>query len=411
MAKFFLKLGSVNKKLIMPIVASILYMIMNLIEYFSEMSELHILFDLYTRGISYSGIIIIPIIQKCLDKSKKKNKEKTRSTKKKILDFSLLYLEYILYFAVYIYLTSLKSKDVENTEDFKMSHYYGLCSEEALEIVFIVIISKFLLKTKLYIHHYLGLIVFIILSLSIDIPFNLSIFKPGIYFFFIYCIYLLLDSIFITYEKYMMDKLYYSPFIIVFSIGLLFLATSTLFVIIIAFKGNMLYDGKKYKLQSFSDYFEENGVKGPIVHIIYLTSFRFVLNILKILTIYYFTQNHIYTTYILIKIFDLLLKKDTNYKYFSLLLFVFQFLGLLVFLEIIELNFLGLNKNTKKNIGIREIEEETRILNNEERTSDFEGQGKNNIEFSPGYFIESEMAVINDEERGDCINDSSIIEK
>ena len=411
MAKFFLKLGSVNKKLIMPIVASILYMIMNLIEYFSEMSELHILFDLYTRGISYSGIIIIPIIQKCLDKSKKKNKEKTRSTKKKILDFSLLYLEYILYFAVYIYLTSLKSKDVENTEDFKMSHYYGLCSEEALEIVFIVIISKFLLKTKLYIHHYLGLIVFIILSLSIDIPFNLSIFKPGIYFFFIYCIYLLLDSIFITYEKYMMDKLYYSPFIIVFSIGLLFLATSTLFVIIIAFKGNMLYDGKKYKLQSFSDYFEENGVKGPIVHIIYLTSFRFVLNILKILTIYYFTQNHIYTTYILIKIFDLLLKKDTNYKYFSLLLFVFQFLGLLVFLEIIELNFLGLNKNTKKNIGIREIEEETRILNNEERTTDFEGQGKNNIEFSPGYFIESEMAVINDEERGDCINDSSIIEK
>ena len=322
-----------------------------------------------------------------------------------------MYLEYILYFAVYIYLTSLKSKDVENTEDFKMSHYYGLCSEEALEIVFIVIISKFLLKTKLYIHHYLGLIVFIILSLSIDIPFNLSIFKPGIYFFFIYCIYLLLDSIFITYEKYMMDKLYYSPFIIVFSIGLLFLATSTLFVIIIAFKGNMLYDGKKYKLQSFSDYFEENGVKGPIVHIIYLTSFRFVLNILKILTIYYFTQNHIYTTYILIKIFDLLLKKDTNYKYFSLLLFVFQFLGLLVFLEIIELNFLGLNKNTKKNIGIREIEEETRILNNEERTTDFEGQGKNNIEFSPGYFIESEMAVINDEERGDCINDSSIIEK
>ena len=219
------------------------------------------------------------------------------------------------------------------------------------------------------------------------------------------------ESIFLTYIKYMMDKLYYSPFIIVFSIGLLFLATSTLFVIIIAFKGNMLYDGKKYKLQSFSDYFEENGVKGPIVHIIYLTSFRFVLNILKILTIYYFTQNHIYTTYILIKIFDLLLKKDTNYKYFSLLLFVFQFLGLLVFLEIIELNFLGLNKNTKKNIGIREIEEETRILNNEERTTDFEGQGKNNIEFSPGYFIESEMAVINDEERGDCINDSSIIEK
>ena len=76
---------------------------------------------------------------------------------------------------------SLKIKDPEDTEDYKMSHYKGLCFEEALEIIFIVIVSKFLLKMKLYIHHYIGLLIFLILSLGIDFLCNLTIFKPKIF--------------------------------------------------------------------------------------------------------------------------------------------------------------------------------------------------------------------------------------
>ena len=270
MAKFIFKLGTVNKKLIMLIVASLLYIIMDLIEYFTKMSELHIILDLYTRGISYTAIIIVPLIQKCLDKKEKEKNKKVQCTKKSILHFSILYIEYILYMAVILYLNTLKSKDRDSTEDFKMSHYYGLCSEEAVEIVFIVIVSKFLLKMRLYIHHYIGLITFIILSLSIDIPFNLSLVQPGYYFFFIYCIYLFLDSLFITYEKYMMDKLYYSPFIIVFSIGILFLIEATFFSILIFINGNMIYNGKNYTLPKYSDYFDEYGITGPIIHILKL---------------------------------------------------------------------------------------------------------------------------------------------
>ena len=36
-----------------------------------------------------------------------------------------------------------------------------LSFEEALEIIFIVIVSKLLLKMKLYIHHYIGLFIFL----------------------------------------------------------------------------------------------------------------------------------------------------------------------------------------------------------------------------------------------------------
>ena len=403
MANFFLKLGVINKKLIMPVITAIIYVIMDIIELNADMNDIHIIFNLYTRGISYTCAILVPIVQKRCDKNRQKiRKRRAQCTKRSILHFTILQLEYIIYFGLYIYLTKLKSKDPDNTEDFQMSHYHGLCSEEAVEIIFIVIISKFLLKTQLYIHHYIGLIILVIASLSIDIPFNLSLFKPQILFVVIYLLFIIVDANFITYEKYMMDKLYYSPFVIVFSIGILFLSVSIFFTIYILMVGNSLYDGKKYTLQSFSDYFEEKGYKTTVIYMFYCSSFRFFLNILKILTIYYFTQNHIYTSYTFIKLVDLLIMKKTNYKYFSIILFIPQFLGLLIFLEIIELNFCKLNKNTKINIEKRELKED---LNDDDDQNDEdidpeERKSKQSIvEISPGYLVNSgaELESFNDE--------------
>ena len=403
MVNCFLKLGVINKKLIMPVITAVIYVIMDIIELNADMNDIHIIFNLYTRGISYTCAILVPIVQKRCDKNRQKiRKRRAQCTKRSILHFTILQLEYIIYFGLYIYLTKLKSKDPDNTEDFQMSHYHGLCSEEAVEIIFIVIISKFLLKTQLYIHHYIGLIILVIASLSIDIPFNLSLFKPQILFIVIYLLFIIVDANFITYEKYMMDKLYYSPFIIVFSIGILFLSVSIFFTIYILMVGNSLYDGKKYTLQSFSDYFEEKGYKTTVIYMFYCSSFRFVLNILKILTIYYFTQNHIYTSYTFIKLVDLLIVKKTNYKYFSIILFIPQFLGLLIFLEIIELNFCKLNKNTKINIEKRELKED---LNDDDDQNDEdidpeERKSKQSIvEISPGYLVNSgaELESFNDE--------------
>ena len=403
MVNCFLKLGVINKKLIMPVITAVIYVIMDIIELNADMNDIHIIFNLYTRGISYTCAILVPIVQKRCDKNRQKiKKRRAQCTKRSILHYTILQLEYIIYFGLYIYLTKLKSKDPDNTEDFQMSHYHGLCSEEAIEIIFIVIISKFLLKTQLYIHHYIGLIILVIASLSIDIPFNLSLFKPQILFVVIYLLFILVDANFITYEKYMMDKLYYSPFVIVFSIGILFLSVSIFFTIYILMVGNSLYDGKKYTLQSFSDYFEEKGYKTTIIYMFYCSSFRFVLNILKILTIYYFTQNHIYTSYTFIKLVDLLIMKKTNYKYFSIILFIPQFLGLLIFLEIIELNFCKLNKNTKINIEKRELKED---LNDDDDQNDKDidpeerKSKKSIVEISPGYLVDSsvELEPVNDE--------------
>ena len=61
------------------------------------------------------------------------------------------------------------------------------------------------------------------------------------------------------------------------------------------------------------------------------------------------------------------INKDAEYKYFSLILFIFQFLGLLIFLEIVELNFFNLEENTKRNIGRREEKESLNFLNFQEQ--------------------------------------------
>ena len=129
----------------------------------------------------------------------------------------------------------------------------------------------------------------------------------------------------------------------------------------------------------------------------YLISFRYVLNILKILTIYYFTQNHIYISYIIIKFVDYLIRKTGWRKFLGIILFVFQLFGLLIYIEIIELNFLNLNKNTKKNVEKREKEEDERLLSDENsRISEIEENGKkmNKVEISPGYIVASEMVTI-----------------
>jgi len=70
------------------------------------------------------------------------------------------------------------------------------------------------------------------------------------------------------------------------------------------------------------------------------------------LTNYYFTPNHIIVNYELGNMI-IILWKSHDIKLYTIFLFIFQFFILMIFLEIIELNFCHLNDNTKRNIQIR----------------------------------------------------------
>ena len=54
------------------------------------------------------------------------------------------------------------------------------------------------------------------------------------------------------------------------------------------------------------------------------------------------------------KFLQILIDKEPN-QYYCLIFFFLQFFSLLIYLEIIELNFCNLNKNTKRNIKLRGI--------------------------------------------------------
>lgn len=66
------------------------------------------------------------------------------------------------------------------------------------------------------------------------------------------------------------------------------------------------------------------------------------------------TTNHMLISYEISKLSNILLNSTHEYKWYTLIPFVFQFISLMFFLEVFELNFCDLNKNTRKNIQIRE---------------------------------------------------------
>ena len=71
-----------------------------------------------------------------------------------------------------------------------------------------------------------------------------------------------------------------------------------------------------------------------------------------------------------------------DYFYF-LILFVFQIFCLLIYLEIIELNFLGLNMNTRRNIKERGLTEHF-LGDNKDADNDTDIQGI--IDINPEYY-------------------------
>ena len=126
----------------------------------------------------------------------------------------------------------------------------------------------------------------------------------------------------------------------------------------------------------------------------------------------YFTPNHMLIAYEFIKIYYVLTKSKSNNRWYSIILFIFQFLVLMFFLEIFEFNFCKLNENSKRNIMLR--------AGNEELIDDKSNKSCRNtmIELGTGYIINesktrksNELALLNQESeensgRGSQINDN-----
>ena len=384
MSGFFLKIGSASTKLIFPFLFAFSTIIMNFYINNIVKDMKNSTMKNISIAIGEMATIIVPKIKSLFTK-KTENLSNRNSIikKKKCLHFFLLFLFFIIY-TICIVVSQILSTQI-NKQSTESHHRNGFYSGESIEALFMTILSIFLLKYKYFIHHKISLLLFILLSISIDFILNNFIFilnvdtNTVIYYLISYLIMLSFDSISLTYQKYMIDVLYYSPYIVFFALGLY------LFLFNIYTSLQSFISGTKI----FDMFFPDNKVKPILLISLGYIVIRFIYYIFMIFTIFYFTPNHLLISLELAKILNLFISNESKSKYYAIIPIFFQFFSLLIFLEVIELNFCGLNSNTRFNITKREIEEMK-----EEETRD------SLVEIEPGYLVDKnqiyEFEDIND---------------
>ena len=119
---------------------------------------------------------------------------------------------------------------------------------------------------------------------------------------------------------------------------------------------------------------------------------QFTFNALQILTIFYLSPEYILISQNVARII-ISLKYGNENKYICIIFFIFQFFCLMIYLEILELNFLNLNINTKRNIKLR---------TNEDHEERYESLIGDVFEVEDGYIFK------NEESGKDNINNSNV---
>ena len=189
------------------------------------------------------------------------------------------------------------------------------------------------------------------------------------------------ESMVIIIQRNMMDNLYYSPFLVCFLLGIVdFLLTILSAIITTSTKGlfcNIVDNEKKCFLPSLIQYFEDFEFI-DFISLISSLFFKSITYFLNIFTIFYLTPNHMLIIYILCKFFENLILGITNIYLWTFFIFPFLLFSYLSYLEIIELNFCGINFDTRKNIEFRAKEES--LLSNQKSEKENVNSDENHAE-------------------------------
>lgn len=231
-------------------------------------------------------------------------------------------------------------------------------------VLFLSFLQKCFLKTRIYRHQIASFIIFFVL----DIAFIIIIaFDDLLEYNLMQLIFIVVSNLFfsfeITYEKTILnnkDISFYKLCIYLGIFSFIFNIIASIITTIVEFNLNV---DDKYKIYFFNyKYYLEEVDDHVLVEIILIFVFVIlngVYNILQLLTIKYLTQSHVLITYIMLAIYYSILTKFQEIETTSLTLifsFVFYIVGffvLFIFLEIILLNFCGINKDITFKIGLQ----------------------------------------------------------
>jgi hypothetical protein len=220
------------------------------------------------------------------------------------------------------------------------------------------------LKTRIYRHQIASFIIFF----ALDVAFIIIVaFDDLLNYNLMQLIFIFISNLFfcfeITYEKTILnnkDISFYKLCIYLGIFSFIFNIIASIITTIVEFNLNV---DDKYKIYFFNyKYYLEEVDDHVLVEIILIFVFVIlngVYNILQLLTIKYLTQNHVLITYIMLAIYYSILTKFQDIETssltltFSFIFYIVCFFVLFIFLEIIQLNFWGINKDITFKIGLK----------------------------------------------------------
>jgi len=297
-----------------------------------------------------------PIIAAIIINYKFKNIQKKINTTKKHFKY-IIYL--FIFRAVQIGYYFLK---IYIINDNQYNYDIILNSTNGIEIILISIATFLTLKYKYYIHHIISMIIYCILGISIDLILN-NFFLLNYKYIGLFAISIINELFLFCYIKYMLDKLYYQLVEIIFYFGIIgIIIIFCLFSSLIIYQYENEIDGIS---NSIKIYFNNTNVTIIIFYqfLFFILTSGFYCSLI-ILLLYYLKPNHKIIVD-QIEVYTLILMAKNPNKWYTVIPFVLQILVLLFYFEILEFNLWNLNRNTIKNILIREL---TENQNEEERS-------------------------------------------
>ena len=347
MANFIFSLGKIDKKLLFPLIYIILYICLNIFYNYTEYSVI----TLFLEGFGFSIGQMLTIFVGCAFKY---NRIRTKKKNEPILEFIKNYSFLFMIDAVYMLSNLLPYFAFGDEEEEDSSR--ELFINDAIEIIFLTLITYFFLKYKYYNHHFISIALIVILAIIIDITLeNFTHTNANTVINSIF--YVLADSLIYSYFKYLIEFKYYYFLDVLFMLGIINLIIHIIsFLIILAIQNS---NGTTETLiVLFKEYYNEYGIWHMIFRFLFaLVSIGFFIGILEFLILDKLTPNYVIIGFELGKIPTTLITTEGIYRWIVLVISIFQIISLLFYLEIFEYNFCSLNKNTKRNISEREKSE------------------------------------------------------
>ena len=392
----WIEFGECDYKIIIPLIYPFLYQIRRIMH---EKDE-RFLFGFFTNfcGYLFSGIIFLIVKHRMnqiksenieevntnkdivSDKSEKElnlnpkrvysvglaqnqlNLEKEKLNKQKIRNQYLFILLLVLIYLTPMFLDSFTASDISNLN-------FGTSSSLSLffYIFFYIFLSFLILGEKIYSHQIVSSIIIVISILIVVILFLIKdenidkIFLNILIIIIVTCLFALYNVL----EKKYYNKYMDSPYHLMFVIGIYALAIILIYEIftIIIFGFDFSFNGLFYQ-------FWKNIQKYKFLYILIfiadvLSAFIWIGGIQ--LTVYFFTPCHFIISESISQIISTFLNNTiANFpvaeKVIIYILFVIILFATFIYNEIIIINIFSLNKNTKKNIKLRQLNETENLI-------------------------------------------------